>query len=208
MIYELRIYRCVPGRKPALLSRFENETLRIWEKHGIRQVGFWTTLIGKSSQEITYMLAWDSMAEREKRWGAFLADPEWVAVVAKTEKDGQLVENISSQLLAPAAFSIPAPKENAMAEHATPATCGVDHVGLSVRDLESTRRFFCDCLGWRVVGERPEYPAAFVSDGQQMVTLWRVEAPDQAVVFDRRANVVLHHLALAVADQAGLGALY
>src|SRR6476661_8938280 len=94
MIYELRIYRCVPGRKPALLSRFENETLRIWEKHGIRQAGFWTTLIGKSSQEITYMLAWDSMAERE-----------WVAVVAKTEEDGQLVENISSQLLAPVAFS-------------------------------------------------------------------------------------------------------
>jgi hypothetical protein len=54
MIYELRIYRCVPGRKPALLSRFENETLRIWEKHGIRQAGFWTTLIGKSSQEITW----------------------------------------------------------------------------------------------------------------------------------------------------------
>src|SRR5713101_1220969 len=208
MIHELRIYRCVPGRKPALLSRFENETLRIWEKHGIRQVGFWTTLIGKSSQEITYMLAWDSMAEREKRWGAFLADPEWVAVVAKTEKDGQLVENISSQLLAPAAFSIPAPKENALAEHATPATCGVDHVGLSVRDLESTRRFFCDCLGWRVVGERPEYPAAFVSDGEQIVTLWRVEAPDQAVAFDRRTNVGLHHLALAVADRAGLDALY
>jgi hypothetical protein len=52
MIYELRIYRCVPGHKPALLSRFENETLRIREKHGIRQAGFWTTLIGKSSQEI------------------------------------------------------------------------------------------------------------------------------------------------------------
>jgi NIPSNAP len=45
------------------------------------------------------------MAEREKRWGAFLADPEWVAVVARTEKDGQLVENINSQLLAAAAFS-------------------------------------------------------------------------------------------------------
>src|SRR5216684_3795641 len=85
MIYELRIYRCVPGRKPALLSRFEKETLRNWEKHGIRQAGFWTTLIGKSSQEITYMLAWDSMAEREKRWGAFLADPEWVAVSAQLD---------------------------------------------------------------------------------------------------------------------------
>jgi hypothetical protein len=88
MIHELRIYRCVPGRKPALLSRFENETLRIWEKHGIRQAGFWTTLIGNSNQEIIYMLAWDSMAEREKRW-----------------EDGQLVENISSQLLVPTAFS-------------------------------------------------------------------------------------------------------
>src|SRR5229473_1989384 len=115
MIYELRIYRCVPGRKPALLSRFENETLRIWEKHGIRQAGFWTTLIGKSSQEITYMLAWDSMAEREKRWGAFLADPEWVAVVAKTEKDGQLVENISSQLLAEDAWNTRDPARVALA---------------------------------------------------------------------------------------------
>ena len=75
MIYELRMYRCVPGRMSALLSRFENETLRIWEKHGIRQAGFWTTLIGKSNQEIIYMLAWDSMAEREKCWGAFSPIP-------------------------------------------------------------------------------------------------------------------------------------
>ena len=105
MIYELRIYRCVPGRKAELLSRFENDTLRIWEKHGIRQVGFWTTLIGTSSQEITYMLAWDSMADREKRWSAFLSDPAWAAVVAKTEKDGQLVEDISNQLLSPTVFS-------------------------------------------------------------------------------------------------------
>ena len=105
MIYELRVYRCVPGRKTALLSRFQNETLRIWEKHAIRQAGFWTTLVGTSNQEVTYMLAWDSMAEREKRWGAFITDPEWLAVAARTEKDGQLVENISNQLLAPTPFS-------------------------------------------------------------------------------------------------------
>ena len=105
MIYELRIYRCVPGRMPALLSRFENETLRIWKKHGIRQAGFWTTLVGESSQEITYMLAWDSMAEREKLWAAFSGDPEWLATVAKTEKDGPLWHDISNQLLAPTAFS-------------------------------------------------------------------------------------------------------
>jgi catechol 2,3-dioxygenase-like lactoylglutathione lyase family enzyme len=88
------------------------------------------------------------------------------------------------------------------------STCGVDHVGLSVRDLASTRRFFCDCLGWRVVGERADYPAAFVSDGQDVVTLWQVESPCTAIPFDRRANVGLHHLALAVADRAGLEALF
>ena len=106
MIYELRIYRCTPGRLSALLFRFQNHTLRIWQRHGIRQAGFWTTLIGESNQELTYMLAWDSMAERQNRWDAFLADPEWAAVVAETEKDGQLVENIRSQLLTPTEFSV------------------------------------------------------------------------------------------------------
>ena len=90
----------------------------------------------------------------------------------------------------------------------TPATVGVDHVGLSVGNLEGTRRFFCDCLGWKVVGERPDYPAVFVSDGSLIVTLWQVESPTSAVAFDRRANVGLHHLALAVADRPGLDAVY
>ena len=58
-----------------------------------------------------------------------------------------------------------------------PATVGIDHVGLSVGKLESTRRFFCDCLGWKVVGERPDYPAVFISDDCLIVTLWRVESP-------------------------------
>lgn len=105
MIYELRIYRAVPGRLPALIARFRDDTVRIWEKHGIRQAGFWTTVVGESNQNLTYLLAWDSLAEREKRWGAFLTDPEWAATVARTEKDGQLVENISNELLAPTAFS-------------------------------------------------------------------------------------------------------
>jgi hypothetical protein len=104
-IYELRIYHAMPGRLPALLSRFQNHTLRIWEKHGIRQAGFWTTLIGESNQQLTYMLAWDSMAERQERWSAFLADPEWIAIGTETEKDGPLVQNISNELLAPTVFS-------------------------------------------------------------------------------------------------------
>ncbi|WFU76823.1 MULTISPECIES: NIPSNAP family protein [unclassified Bradyrhizobium] len=105
MIYEMRQYRCVPGRLPALLKRFETATLKIWEKHGIKQAGFFTTLIGESNQELTYFLAWDSLAEREKKWGAFMADPEWMKARAESEADGQIVGNIVSQLLTPTAFS-------------------------------------------------------------------------------------------------------
>ena len=79
MIYELRVYHCLPNRLPALLKRFENQTLRIWEKHGIRQAGFWTTVIGESNHDLTYLLAWESLAEREKKWAAFQSDPEWIA---------------------------------------------------------------------------------------------------------------------------------
>ncbi len=95
-----------------------------------------------------------------------------------------------------------------MADQRAPRTHGIDHVGLSVRDLESTLRFFRECLGWRVVGERKDYPAAFISDGWAVLTLWQVEAPSHAVAFDRRANIGLHHLALAVVDRARLDALY
>jgi hypothetical protein len=105
LIYELRIYRCLPGRLPALLARFQNATLRIWEKHGIRQAGFWTTVIGASNNELTYMLAWESLGERETKWTAFMADPEWVAARADSEKDGPILANVTSQILAPTAFS-------------------------------------------------------------------------------------------------------
>jgi len=105
MILESRVYRCIPGRLPALLKRFENTTLKLWEKHAIRPVGFFTTLIGESNQELTYFLAWDSLAEREKKWTAFQFDPDWISARAKSEEDGQIIQNIVSQLLVPTAFS-------------------------------------------------------------------------------------------------------
>ena len=105
MIYELRVYRCVPGRLPNLLRRFETVTLGIWERLGIRQAGFWTTLIGESNMELTYLLAWESMAEREAKWTAFQADPEWNTKRAETEKDGAIVANVATQFLQPTGFS-------------------------------------------------------------------------------------------------------
>src|SRR5215470_274403 len=105
MIYELRVYRCVPGRLPALLKRFEAVTLELWKRHGIRPAGFFTTLIGESNNQLTYMLAWESLAEREQKWNAFAIDPEWIAKRAESERDGPIVENIANQILGPTAFS-------------------------------------------------------------------------------------------------------
>jgi len=105
MIYEMRVYRCVPGRLPALLKRFDTATLKIWDRLGIKQAGFFTTVIGESNHELTYFLAWESLAEREKKWGAFVADPEWHEARDKSEADGQIVASISNQILAPTAFS-------------------------------------------------------------------------------------------------------
>jgi hypothetical protein len=101
----MRVYRCVAGRLPALLKRFDTITLKLWEKHGIRPAGFFTTLIGQSNQELTYFLAWESMAERETKWTSFQNDPNWISARAETEKDGQIVENIVNQFLQPTAFS-------------------------------------------------------------------------------------------------------
>ena len=105
MIYEQRIYKAVPGRLPALQNRFATITLKLWEKHGIKQAGFWTTLVGESNQDLIYLLAWESLADRDKKWAAFQADPECIAKRAETEKDGQIVLTIVNQLLQPTAFS-------------------------------------------------------------------------------------------------------
>ena len=105
MIYELRVYECVPGRLPALNKRFETVTLRLWEKHGIRQAGFWTTLIGQNNQRLYYLLEWENLAEREQKWNAFMADPEWLKARAQSEKDGPILAKITNEILAPTPYS-------------------------------------------------------------------------------------------------------
>ena len=105
MIHELRIYHCLPGRLPDLLRRFETVTLALWDRHGIRQAGFWTVLVGDSNQDLYYLLEWESLAERESRWNAFAADPEWLTRRAETEQAGPLVASIENLILQPTAFS-------------------------------------------------------------------------------------------------------
>jgi hypothetical protein len=105
MIHELRIYQCLPGRLPALLKRFETKTLKLWDKHGIRQAGFWTVLIGENNLTLYYLLAWESLAERETKWNAFAADPDWIAARIESEKDGLILAKVSNEILQPTSFS-------------------------------------------------------------------------------------------------------
>jgi NIPSNAP len=105
MIYELRVYHCVSGRLPDLLKRFDTITLKLWDRHGIKQAGFWTVLVGESNQDLYYLLKWETLAEREQKFGAFGADPEWLAARAETEKNGPIVASISNSFLAPTSFS-------------------------------------------------------------------------------------------------------
>lgn len=105
MIHELRIYHCMPGKLPALNDRFANVTLKMWEKHGIRQAGFWTVLIGENNHDLYYLLEWKDLAERDQKWNAFQADPEWHAARAETEKHGPIVASISNHILTPTAYS-------------------------------------------------------------------------------------------------------
>jgi hypothetical protein len=105
MLYEQRIYTCLPGRLPALNRRFETVTLKLWEKHAIRPVGFWTTLVGENANDLTYLLAWESMAERERKWSAFGSDPDWLKARAESERDGPILARIRNQFLAPTSYS-------------------------------------------------------------------------------------------------------
>jgi hypothetical protein len=105
MIYELRVYQPVVGQMPKLLARFGQQTVPIWQRHGIHPIGFWTTLVGESSNDLTYILQWESLADRETRWSAFQNDPAWHKVRDESERDGPIVASISNQLLAPTVFS-------------------------------------------------------------------------------------------------------
>jgi len=87
-------------------------------------------------------------------------------------------------------------------------TQGLSHLGLTVSKLEQTTVFFIETLGWRLAGEKPTYPAKFVTDGKMFVTLWQVTDGDSAIQFDRKNNIGLHHLALAVSSKEDLEELH
>ena len=93
--FELRIYYCNPGRLDALIQRFQNHTTKIFEKHGMENIGYWVP-VTNDKNALYYILAFPSKEAREKSWAAFMADPQWKEVQAKSEEDGKIIESIVS----------------------------------------------------------------------------------------------------------------
>lgn len=87
-------------------------------------------------------------------------------------------------------------------------TRGLNHVGLTVRDLDASTAFFTEVLNWDLAGGYPDYPSKFVTDGEIFVTLWQASDPASAIAFDRKNNIGLHHLALTVVSFEALDELH
>lgn len=104
MLYEYRRYEAMPGRLPDLHRRFREITLGLWERHGIQQVGFWEASVG-TSNELHYLLRWQNMGDREAKWTAFQADPEWQRARAATEANGPIVRRVENAFWAPTDYS-------------------------------------------------------------------------------------------------------
>ena len=104
MIYELRIYETIPGKLPNLNDRFADHTVNLFKHHGIHVVGFWTEDIGTSNQ-LVYMLGFESLADRETKWNAFQTDTNWQKIRAESEIEGPINARVRNMILKPTSYS-------------------------------------------------------------------------------------------------------
>ncbi|MBO9562052.1 MAG: NIPSNAP family protein [Niastella sp.] len=102
--YELRIYYCNPGKLNTLVERFNNHTTRIFEKHGMTNIGYWLP-INNPDSALYYVLAFPNKAARDSSWKHFVADPEWKQVAAKSEENGKIISKITSVFMNAASIS-------------------------------------------------------------------------------------------------------
>jgi hypothetical protein len=105
-IYELRVYHAAPGKLGGLLSRFREHTIRIFDRHGMKSVAYWTPVDEpEASNTLIYILQHPSREAAAANWKSFEDDPEWTSVKEKSEANGKLVEKVDSTFLALTDFS-------------------------------------------------------------------------------------------------------
>lgn len=96
--YELRTYYCHEGKLDDLLNRFRNHTIKLFEKHGMENIGYWVPVEG-NEQVLYYVLGFPDKAAREASWKAFINDPEWQEVARRSELNGKIISRITSQFM-------------------------------------------------------------------------------------------------------------
>jgi hypothetical protein len=107
-VFELRVYHTFPGKLPDLLARFRDHTMKLFERHGIKNVAYWTpTDEPAKSSTLVYIVRHPSREAAAANWKAFSDDPEWKDVKAKSEANGDLVQKIDSTYMALTDFSPP-----------------------------------------------------------------------------------------------------
>jgi hypothetical protein len=105
-VYELRTYHTLEGRLPALEKRFRDHTMQIFERHGMKNVGYWIPQEGPAhSNTLIYIISHESRDAATKSWAEFRADPEWKKVSAESEADGKIVEKLESVYMDPTDYS-------------------------------------------------------------------------------------------------------
>lgn len=97
-VYEMRVYYAAEGKLEALNARFRNHTCKLFEKHGMQNIGYWMP-IENPDRKLVYFLSYPDREAREKSWKAFMADPEWQAAYKASEVDGKLVAKVESLFL-------------------------------------------------------------------------------------------------------------
>src|SRR4051812_11643425 len=105
-LFEMRTYTATEGKLDALHARFRDHTNKLFVKHGMELIGYWTPADGeKSKNTLVYILAYPSREARDASWKAFSADPEWKAAREASEKDGKIVAKTESVFLKPTDYS-------------------------------------------------------------------------------------------------------
>ena len=99
-VYELRTYHASPGKFEALHARFRDHTCKLFQKHGMELIGFWTPTEGTEAKDtLIYIVAFPSVEAQKKAWRDFRADPEWIKVKSESEKDGSLTTKVESKTM-------------------------------------------------------------------------------------------------------------
>lgn len=173
-----------PENCPPLTTGSRITRLASFKKHGIGMLGFWTAEIGTSNQ-LTYILNFDSMADREKKWAAFGADRGWQEVRAETESEGPFVSSITNTFLRLTPYSmepdISSNVQDLGVYHAMPGKLpalhdrfanhtinlfkkhGIENVGYWTNDVGTSNELVY-MLGYAGLGDREKSWAAFGAD--------------------------------------------